>query len=161
LRVEGLPARVRRFNDGGLTTLEDCPRSGRSHTNNAEPLAAALAAPLNDPKELGQPYGCCTLDSLQSYLNEQVGIPLRRSRFDEVLLAEGLRWRHQETWSGQRVDLDLAIADNPHADRAADLTLRTGGAYVTRDAGDCRSARRVTRRWSALESGFGVRYPSE
>ena len=119
------------------------------------------AAPLTDPRDLGQPYGCCTLDRLQSYLNEQKSIPIKRSRIDEVLLAEGLRWRHQETWFGQRVDPDLAIADNLHADRATDMPLRTGGAYVARDAGVCRSAHRVTSRWSALESESGVRYPSE
>jgi hypothetical protein len=29
---------------------------------------------------------------------------MRRSRIDEILLAEGLRWRRQETWFGERVD---------------------------------------------------------
>jgi transposase len=126
-----VPALVRRFNDGGLSALEDRPRSRRPHTYDAAPLAAVRAAPLTDPKELGQPYGCCTLDGLQSYLNEQKSIPIKRSRIDEVLLAEGLRWRHQETWFGQRVDPDLAIADNLHADRATDMPLRTGGGRTS------------------------------
>jgi len=33
---------------------------------------------------------------------------MRRSRIDEILLAEGLRWRRQETWFGERVDPGFA-----------------------------------------------------
>ena len=33
---------------------------------------------------------------------------IRRSRIQELLVAEGLRWREQETWFGQRVDPDFA-----------------------------------------------------
>ena len=33
---------------------------------------------------------------------------MKRSRLDEVLLTEGLRWRKQETWFGERVDPDFA-----------------------------------------------------
>jgi transposase len=95
---------VRRFNDGGLAALEDRPRSGRPHTYDAGQRAAVVAAALTDPKDLGLPFGCWTLDRLQVYLSEQKGIPIKRSRIDELLRAEGLRWRHQETWFGERVD---------------------------------------------------------
>jgi hypothetical protein len=44
------------------------------------------------------------LDRLEAYLNEQKGIAMKRSRIGEVLIAEGLRWRQQETWFGERVD---------------------------------------------------------
>ncbi len=37
------------------------------------------------------PFGSWTLDRLQAYLNEQKKIPIKRSRIDEILLAEGLR----------------------------------------------------------------------
>jgi len=40
---------------------------------------------------------------LVAYLGEQ-GIGMRRSRVSEVLLAEGLKWRQEETWFGARVD---------------------------------------------------------
>jgi hypothetical protein len=33
---------------------------------------------------------------------------MRRSRVSEVLLAEGLKWRQEETWFGARVDPDFA-----------------------------------------------------
>jgi hypothetical protein len=41
---------------------------------------------------------------LQYYANEVLGIPIKRARIGQVLLAEGLRWRSQETWFGERVD---------------------------------------------------------
>jgi hypothetical protein len=33
---------------------------------------------------------------------------MKRSRIDEILLREGLRWRKHETWFGERVDPDFA-----------------------------------------------------
>ena len=37
------------------------------------------------------------LDRLAVYLAEHKGITIKRSRIDELLQAEGLRWRTQET----------------------------------------------------------------
>jgi len=42
------------------------------------------------------------------YLCEQCGITMQRSRIDEILIAEGRRWRTRETWCGDRVDPDFA-----------------------------------------------------
>jgi transposase len=53
------------------------------------------------------PFACWTLDRLVAYLSEQ-GIGMRRSRISEILLAEGLQWRQEETWFGERVDPDFA-----------------------------------------------------
>jgi hypothetical protein len=41
------------------------------------------------------------------YLGEK-GIGMKRSRVSEVLLAEGLKWRQEETWFGARVDSEFA-----------------------------------------------------
>jgi hypothetical protein len=41
-------------------------------------------------------------------LSEHKAIAIRRSRIDEILLAEGLRWRRHETWFGERVDPEFA-----------------------------------------------------
>jgi transposase len=51
---------------------------------------------------------CCTLDRLEKYLNEEKKIEIKRSRIDELLIAEGLRWRTQEIWFGERVDPEFA-----------------------------------------------------
>lgn len=99
---------IQRFNAQGLRSLEDRPRAGRPHPSTAEQRAEVIATALTDPKSLGLPFACWTLDRLQASLNEQEGIPIKRSRIDEILLEEGLRWRHQETWFGERVDPQFA-----------------------------------------------------
>src|SRR5512142_3253774 len=95
---------IHRFHAQGLHGLEDQPRAGRPPTYTAEQRAEVIAVALTDPRSLGLPFGGWTLDRLEAYLNEQKGIGIKRSRIDEILLAEGLRWRHQETWFGERVD---------------------------------------------------------
>jgi len=109
---------VRRFNDGGLAALEDRPRSGHPHTYDADQRASVVAAALTDPKGLGLPFGCWTLDRLQAYLNERVGIPIKRSRINEILLEEGLRWRKDESWFGERVDPQFAEKRGPSSGSA-------------------------------------------
>src|SRR3954467_1360795 len=99
---------IHRFNEQGLHGLEDRPRAGRPHTYTAEQRAEVIAAALTDPKGLGLPFGCWTLDRLRAYLHEQKGIGIKRSRISEILVDEGLKWRHQETWFGERVDPEFA-----------------------------------------------------
>src|SRR3954465_9724870 len=99
---------IRRFNERGLQGLEDRPRAGRPHTYTAEQRAEVIAAALSDPKGLGLPFGSWRLGRLGAYLHEQKGIGIKRSRISEILVDEGLKWRHQETWFGERVDPDFA-----------------------------------------------------
>jgi transposase len=99
---------LHRFNAEGLEGLHDRPRKGRPPTYSPEQVAEILATALTSPQELGLPYGCWTLDRLEAYLNEQKGSAIKRSRIDEILLAEGLRWRQQESWFGRRVDPEFA-----------------------------------------------------
>ena len=63
-----------------------------------------VAASLTDPVALGLPFASWTLDRLAAYLTEEKGIPIKRNRIGEVLVAEGVRWRTQETWFGERPD---------------------------------------------------------
>lgn len=106
------PATVRawlkRFNAAGLAGLQDQPRSGRRATYAPAAVSEIIAAALTPPQELGLPFAAWTLDRLAAYLQEVKGIGMKRSRIDEILLAEGLRWRKQETWFGARVDPDFA-----------------------------------------------------
>ena len=67
-----------------------------------------MATALTPPQTLGLPFSSWTLDRLVAYLAEQHGISMKRSRLDEVLLTEGLRWRKHETWFGERVDPTFA-----------------------------------------------------
>jgi transposase len=106
--VETVRRRIRRFNAEGLAALEDHPRSGRPATYSPDEVAAVIAAALTAPRRLGLPFASWTLDRLAAYLLEHQGIAMRRSRIDEILLKEGLRWRRQETWFGERVDPEFA-----------------------------------------------------
>jgi transposase len=94
---------LKRFNERGLSGLEEDMRSGRPPTYTAEERSAVIAAALSRPVELGLPFASWTLDRLVAYLGEK-GIGMKRSRVSEVLLAEGLKWRQEETWFGARVD---------------------------------------------------------
>ena len=112
---------VKRCNERGFQGLEESMRSGRpwaAHRRNiwtrsrpptysAEEKSVVIRAALTRPAELGLPFACWTLDRLVAYLSEQ-GIGMRRSRISAILLAEGLKWRREETWFGKRVDPEFA-----------------------------------------------------
>ncbi|HEV8633101.1 MAG TPA: helix-turn-helix domain-containing protein, partial [Chloroflexota bacterium] len=104
---------VKRFNAAGLDGLADAPRSGRPATDTPEQVGAVIAAALTNPQALGLPFGAWTLDRLAAYLHEHKGSAIQRSRVDELLLAEGLRWRQQETWFGERAALERAAGADP------------------------------------------------
>jgi transposase len=108
LDAETVRRRIRRFNVEGLAALDDHHRSGRPATYSTDEVAVVIAAALADPRRLGLPFASWTLDRLAAYLLEHEGIGMRRSRIDEILLAEGLRWRRHETWFGERVDPEFA-----------------------------------------------------
>jgi transposase len=82
---------LRRFNAAGLDGLQDASRSGRPTTYTPAEVGEVLAAVLTNPRRVGLPFA-----------NAEKGLPIKRSRIDELLIAEGLRWRTQETWFGER-----------------------------------------------------------
>jgi transposase len=99
-------------------------RSGCPPIYTAEERSAVIAAALSRPAELGLPFASWTLDRLVAYLGEK-GIGMKRSRVSEVLQAEGLKWRQEETWFGARVDPEFerkrgqSNASTPPRPRAA------------------------------------------
>src|SRR6201996_1163336 len=98
---------IERFNARGLNGLAEDMRSGRPPTYCAEERSRVIRTALTRPAELGLPFACWTLDRLVTYLSEP-GIGMRRSRISEILIAEGLQWRQEETWFGERVDPEFA-----------------------------------------------------
>jgi len=99
---------VNRFTRLGIPGLEEGPRSGRPPGYAPTNVGVVIQTSLTPPSELNLPFGSWTLDRLVAYLSEVEGIPIKRSRISEVLRQEGLRWRHQEGWFGERVDPDFA-----------------------------------------------------
>jgi transposase len=102
-----------RFNAEGLDGLRDRRRGGRPATYTAEQVGEVVATSLTAPRELGLPFASWTLDRLAAHLNEDRGIAIKRSRIGEILQREGLRWRQQETWFGERPDPTFAAKRGP------------------------------------------------
>jgi transposase len=121
---------LKRFNARGLPGLEEDRRSGRPATYSPEERSAVITAALSRPADLGLPFACWTLDRLVAYLSER-GIGMKRSRISEVLLAEGLTWRQEETWFGARVDPEFTrkrgrlSSSTPRRPRAASSSAST------------------------------------
>ena len=131
---------LKRFNERGLGGLEEEMRSGRPPTYTAKERSAVIAAALSRPAELGRPFASWTLDRLVAYLGEK-GIGIKRNRVSEVLLAEGLRWRQEETWFGVRVDPQFE-RKRSHGRRTAGL-VKSGGPHLlpTRESAHARLRR--------------------
>lgn len=104
---------IKRFNEQGVEGLKERPRSGRPATYSQDEVSLAVQTALTDPQTLGMPFASWTLDRLVSYLKETKGLQMKRSRLGELLVAEGLRWRKQERWFGERVDPDFAEKRGP------------------------------------------------
>jgi transposase len=104
---------IKRFNADGVAGLADAGRGGRPPTYTPAEISEVVAASLTDPQQLGLPFASWTLDRLAAYLAEVKGIPIKRSRISEVLQAEGLRWRTQEGWFGERPDPAFAEKRGP------------------------------------------------
>ena len=100
--------RLHRFNEQGLLGLEEAPRSGRPMTYTPEEVSSIIQTALSHPRDLGEDYASWTLDRLVEHLHRVKGIRMQRSRISEIFIAEGLSWRHEETWFGDRVDPDFA-----------------------------------------------------
>lgn len=104
---------VCRFNRLGLAGIEEGPRSGRPPIYSTVDVGVVIQTALTPPSELDMPFGSWTLDRLAAYLTEVKGIPIKRSRISEIFRHEGLRWRQQEGWFGERVDPDFAQKRGP------------------------------------------------
>jgi transposase len=138
---------ITRFNTDGLAGLEDRPRAGRPPTYTAEQVGQVLATAVTDPRTLGLPFGCWTLDRLTAYLHarppEAGGpLPISRSHLDRLLAGEGLRWRTEETWFGERVD--PAFAEKRGASSGSG-PIRRPAAWWSTSTSWARSAPRATR----------------
>ncbi len=108
----------KRFEQDGLAGLQDAPRSGAPSRYTAENKARVLQAARTRPSELGLPYGSWTFERLAAYVREQLGLPMKKTRIFEILQEEGLRWRRQETWFGERLDPEFAQKRGPSSGSA-------------------------------------------
>lgn len=103
----------KRFGEQGLAGLEDAPRSGAPLTYTVENRAVVLEVAATAPGKLDQPFHCWSLKRLQVYLKEVKGLSMKQSRIRQLLHAEGLRWRKEEGWFGERLDPAFAEKRGP------------------------------------------------
>jgi transposase len=133
-----------RFAAQGLAGLQDQPRGGRPLTYTREQVSLVVQTTLTDPQTLGQSFASWTLDRLAAYLAEEKGLTMKRSRISELLIAEGLRWRKEETWFGERVDPDFAAKRGPSNHSTRLLPLEASSSASTRWVRKRRRASRAT-----------------
>jgi transposase len=112
---------ISRFNRAGLAGLEEKVRNGRPPVYSTEEVSTVLALAQTLPQSLDLPFHFWTLDRLVAYLNEKKHIGIKRSRLSEIFLREGLRWKHEEGWIGERVDPDFAQKRGPSSDSMSPL----------------------------------------
>jgi transposase len=103
----------KRFEQQGLSGLQDAARKGSPGRYTAENKARVIEAARKRPAELGLPYSSWTFERLATYVKEQLGIAMKKTRIFEILQEEGLRWRKQETWFGTRLDPEFAQKRGP------------------------------------------------
>ena len=108
----------KRFEQQGLAGLEDAPRPGAPSRYTPENKARVLEAALTRPSELNLEFTCWTFERLAVSVQEHLGIAMKKTRIFEILQDEGLRWRKQETWFGERLDPDFAKKRGPSSGSA-------------------------------------------
>jgi transposase len=114
---------LKRWNEQGIEGLMDAPRSGAPSRDTPEVKAQIIAAALTNPRDVGCPFNCWTFERLAVYVREVLGFSIKKTRIFEILHEEGLRWRQQETWFGERVDPDFAKKRGPSNGSAKKLQL--------------------------------------
>jgi transposase len=100
---------VKRFNEEGLSGLEDDERAGRPRTHEESVRSALVNLAIQKPESLGYPFKLWTLERLQTVFKERQGVHLSDSTIWEWLDAEGLQWKRQQSWfhEAERHDPDF------------------------------------------------------
>jgi transposase len=112
---------LKRFAEHSLEGLEDEPRSGAPSRYTPEVKAQIIALALTNPRDVGRPFNSWTFERLAVYVREALGFGIKKTRIFEILHEEGLRWRTQETWFGERVDPEFAKKRGPSSGSVRNL----------------------------------------
>ena len=103
----------KRFEQAGPAGLEDAPRSGAPTRYTTQNKARVLEAALTRPSDVHVGFTSWTFERLAAYVQERLGIRMKKTRIFEILQEEGLRWRKQETWFGERLDPEFVQKRGP------------------------------------------------
>ena len=92
------PNWVRRFNEEGLSGLEDKPRPGRTPIHSEETRGALISLALQKPRTLGYPFELWTLERIQQAFKEKHETHLSDSTIWTWMDEEGFKWKRQQSW---------------------------------------------------------------
>jgi len=95
---------VRRFNQHGLTSLRDVPRSGRPVRYDEAARGQMVVTAKTHPQQWGLPYSHWTLDRLTEYVHDHLCLPISRSQLGAILEQEGLKWYQEKTYFTESPD---------------------------------------------------------
>lgn len=110
---ETVRRQVKRFNERGVDSLEDKPRSGRKELYSEGERGQIITTARTHPQQLEQSFGRWTLTRLTDYINSKLGIAISRAQVGRVLTAEGLRWYQEKTYFTERPDPQFAEKRGP------------------------------------------------
>jgi transposase len=107
LSVASIYNQVQRFQAEGMAGLADKPKSGRPSKATPEYVGLLEATLESDPKDKGYAFSVWTQARLRHYLEQQTGISISRSRFQDLLERLGYVYRRPKRDLGQRQDPQL------------------------------------------------------
>ncbi len=96
-----------RFKLEGSEGLPDKVRSGRTAKATPEYIALLEQTLESDPKEMGYAFTIWTQARLRKYLAQKTGISISRSRFQDLMLRLGYRYRRPKRDLGHKQDPEL------------------------------------------------------
>lgn len=95
---------VRRFNQHGLTSLRDVPRTGRPVRYDEAARGQLVVTAKTHPQRLGLAYSHWTLNRLTEYAHQHLHLPISRSQLGAILEQEGLKWYQEKTYFTESPD---------------------------------------------------------
>lgn len=104
---------LHRFNARGLPGLADRPRPGRPRRHAHVDRGTAVALALTKPRRVGLPFELWTLARLQQALWVRHALRVARGTLWQRPGAEGLRWKHQQSWLRATVEADFVAKRRP------------------------------------------------
>jgi transposase len=97
----------KRFKAAGIAGLADKAKSGRPAKASAEYIALLEATLERDPQALGFAFTIWTQPRLRSYLAQETGLHLSRSRFQDLMQRLGYRYRRPKRDLAHKQDKNL------------------------------------------------------
>jgi transposase len=118
-----------RFKTEGNEGLPDKARSGRPAKATPEYIVLLGQTLESDPKEMGYAFTIWTQARLRKYLAQKTGIKISRSRFQDLMLRLGYRYRRPKRDLGHKQDPELREEVKTALDELKKRTKQANSSY--------------------------------